>query len=87
MGLIEQKDLLWCLICEEKFTLDDIPKRYVGMTGICMACYSKMEQDASTCFGKETTEGFYGYDEATCECKEFCPDRVVCKGFIALRHG
>jgi len=86
MGLIEKKELLWCLLCNDKFTIEDIEKcLYVAETGICTACYQRMARNAKICFGKETTDERYGYDEETLECKEFCPDRKACREFVQRR--
>lgn len=77
MDSIAHKDLLWCLLCDEKFSLDDVEAGdYIGATGICVECYRKMAKDVQTCFGKEEL-----YDEGTLECSTFCPDRTICGTF------
>jgi hypothetical protein len=77
---IEQKELLWCLLCGERFTAEDIVSgSYEPETGICRKCYVKMCKDEQTCFGKEEF-----YDQATLECGQYCPDRKICPSFIKL---
>lgn len=71
------KKLLWCLLCDEKFSLEDIEKgTYFSVTGICKECYKKMARNEQTCFGKEKM-----YDKNTLECGVFCPDRRICSTF------
>jgi hypothetical protein len=69
------KLLLWCLLCDNKFSLADIEKgTYYGVTGICRDCYRKMTKNEQSCFGKL-------YDTNTLECSTFCPDRGICPSF------
>lgn len=83
MGVMEQKELLWCLVCNEKFSIEDVSAgRYEAETGICTSCYKRMARDEKTCFGEETSDARYGYDEKTFECRDFCPDRRICKAFV-----
>ena len=87
MHALEKKELLWCLVCDEKFLLEDIEiKRYRAETGICTECYGKMQRNENLCFGKQNTKGIWGYDESTLECSTFCPDRNVCKDFVSEKE-
>jgi hypothetical protein len=80
MGRLEDKELLWCLLCNGKFSLSDIEKgTYISITGICRECYGKMWKSEQTCFGKEEF-----YDKETLECSTFCPDRKVCAEFVKV---
>jgi hypothetical protein len=86
MGSIEDKQLLWCLLCSNRFTVRDAEEgRYRGGTGICMECYTSMAKSTKTCFGKQSGEGLAGYDESAEECLRFCPDRKVCKEFVTIQ--
>lgn len=83
MGALESKALLWCLLCSDRFSSDDVDEgRYFAQTGICTKCYTRMKKSDDTCFGKENGDGRYGFDESTEECGEFCPDREVCRLFV-----
>jgi hypothetical protein len=86
MVQLEDKELLWCLVCDGKFTPRDVvQKRYFAETGICAGCYSKMKRNLNTCFGKEQVDGQYGYDPSTQECSRFCPDRKICPEYVQKR--
>lgn len=77
MDSIEQKQLLWCLLCDEKFTAGEATSGlYMAETGICTACYVKMKNNEQSCFGKEEY-----YDKTTLECSTFCKDRNICPHF------
>jgi hypothetical protein len=85
MGALEEKELLWCLLCNKRYSLRDVREgRYRGGTGICSTCYTSMAKSMDTCFGK-----IAWYDAEAEECGSFCPDRKVCKEFIPIpkRHG
>jgi hypothetical protein len=74
---LKGKKLLWCLICDEKFSIEDIEKgTYYSVTGICADCYKRMWKNEQTCFGKKEV-----YDETTLECSTFCPDKTICSDF------
>lgn len=78
MGAVEGKKLLWCLICDEKFSLLDIEKgTYLSVTDICKECYKKMWKSEQTCFGKVSK-----YDRERQECRYFCPDKHICVQFV-----
>ena len=85
MDPIEGKQLLWCLLCQNKFCIRDIEEgTYLAQTGICAECYGEMQKSSETCFGKENKARVRGYDESTLECSQFCPDRKVCKEFLQV---
>lgn len=80
MGALEGKKILWCLICDEKFSISDIEKgTYISVTGICKECYKKMWKSELTCFGKASK-----YEKETQECGSLCPDREVCRSFVEI---
>jgi hypothetical protein len=71
------KKLLWCALCDEKFSLADIEKgTYYSVTGICKECYKRMAKNEQSCFGKKEV-----YDLSTLECSTFCADRKICPTF------
>jgi len=83
MHAVADKKLLWCLLCSQKFSVEDVQAgKYVIETGICMGCYKDLQKSITTCFGKTTTGKRWGYDEETVECSRFCPDKEVCRSFV-----
>lgn len=71
--MTDDKLLLYCLLCSKRFSILDVRAGdYVPETQICIISYREMAQDPASCFGKQ-------YDETAVECREFCPDRSVCK--------
>lgn len=80
MAVVEEKLLLWCLLCGGKFSLNDVSSGvYFSGTGVCLGCYKSLKKDESKCFGKVDL-----YDKETQECGIFCPDRKICKAFVEL---
>lgn len=78
MGSIETKELLWCLLCNRKFSVSDVDSGYYPATGICKECYTEMQSGTNSCFGKVEK-----YDKESQECGSFCPDRKICSEFVS----
>jgi len=65
-----------CSQCPERYTLDDIKHgRYFPSTGVCLACYIKMNK--SSCFGKKKY-----YNPSLPSCGIECKDSTICKTAI-----
>lgn len=85
-GLTEKlklKILLVCRLCAKMFSVREMLEGGLEPeTGICRECYRKLQMETGTCFGKKTVGKRLGYDEEAVECREFCPDKRLCKSFV-----
>lgn len=90
---IQKMKLLFCLLHNGRFSKYDVKKgRYFPSTGICRACYKRMQAQPYNvcCFGKPTKvvkpkSVQYGWDKDAIECKSECPDRQICKVFVTQK--
>jgi len=67
--------VLECVRCYHRYSAADVKAGSFRLeTMICSRCYTKMKQLPArlSCFGK-------GYRASAVECRELCPDKVVCK--------
>jgi hypothetical protein len=88
-GQVRQKELLPCIICSKRFSVDDVEKgQYFASTFICRGCYEEMQKKSysESCFGKATVQKkglvLYGYSKKSLVCSKICPDREPCKLFV-----
>ena len=67
---------LGCIICSEKFRLDQIGVSFFISTGVCLVCYrvGKLMSAEEWCFGKKEI-----YEPESQECRLLCPDRKICR--------
>lgn len=83
---VRRKGLLACRLCSKLFSAEEVlAGKFEPETGICLGCYQKLQEEVGTCFGKRTVGKRLGYEEGTIECREFCPDKTVCKQLVG--HG
>jgi len=74
-----------CLLCNELFTeIDIINFRFFIATRVCYTCYRSLQKSpfSYSCFGKKSDDKYLGYDSLAHECRELCPDRKICPGFV-----
>jgi hypothetical protein len=84
---MSSKPILGCVSCDQRYSEEDVAAGlYWPQTFTCSKCYARLQQMDITlsCFGKcseidaATGERYLGYDPEALECREVCPDRVVC---------
>jgi hypothetical protein len=78
-----------CVRCRQRYSLaDTLAGDYRIETMICSPCYQEMQRlpREQSCFGKPgyvrnpyNPQRIYGYRPRAIECRELCPDRIVCK--------
>ena len=81
---------LECLICTVRYSLEDIlDGTYQLETWVCSSCYAEMQRKPheQSCFGKPTFvmldgKRELGYDSECRDCKDLCPDRVICQKVV-----
>lgn len=82
--------LLECLLCEQKYSREDIKRgMYQISTMICSPCYARMQRMPyeRSCFGKgsEMVNGIkvkFGNEPGAKECQSLCPDRFICRKIV-----
>jgi hypothetical protein len=93
---LENKPLLSCILCEEKFCVGDVKAgRFFATSMVCRGCYERGKQSPYEiwCFGKPSlVDGNgkveeFGYSEQAEECQSMCPDRKVCRQFVGGHSG
>ncbi len=81
--------LLECLLCQDKFSEDAVPKKEFYLeTLICKKCYKRAQELPAKvwCFGKLHRRGSPGFSEGNVACQTLCPDRVICRRFINVKE-
>lgn len=81
---------LECIICTLRFSSEDVHNGvYNIQTFVCSYCYAEMQQKPhyQSCFGKPTFillngKRELGYDPNARECRDSCPDRVLCQRIV-----
>lgn len=82
--------VLECLLCENKYSKEDIEKgNFQIATLICSFCYARMQNMPyeKSCFGKPSLialngKKYFGYNPKAEECSRLCPDRSVCRRIV-----
>lgn len=80
--------VLECLLCRRGVTSEEVRLGLFQLSSnVCNQCYRKMQDSPyeKSCFGKVTIvhpKRQLGYNPNAIECKELCPDRVVCRKVI-----
>jgi len=88
-GSIRQKKILPCLLCSERFSVQDIAEgKYFVSTGVCFGCYERKQKSSyvDSCFGKNSVLAnglvLYGYNPKIVVCGSICQDKEICKLFL-----
>jgi hypothetical protein len=77
--------LFECLLCKDKFTVDDIrQKKFYAQTCICRKCYlvGVETNPRIWCFGKLQKINSPGYSEESVSCSLLCPDSFLCRKIV-----
>ncbi len=86
----DEAPILECLRCLDRYSKADVRSGLYRLeTIVCSRCYARMQRAPHrvSCFGKPTMrtpdwKTLLGYNPSAPECRDLCPDRVVCRRVV-----